>query len=277
MMGAGGKMGCRLTDNLMKHPEKYQLHCVEISEAGIMNLAQRGLQPTSQAEALEKADAVVLALPDKLIGRITQDITPSLRSGSMVISLDPAATYAGVIPVRQDIAYFVSHPCHPPLFGDETTDVARSDWFGGEAAKQNIVSALHHGPEDNYAKGDAIARDMYAPVIENYRITVEQMAILEPALVETTCATLITALKEAFDEAVAMGVPKEAAWAFLSGHVRVEGAIIFGLAGFPFSDAAQTAVHKAYDKIFQPDWKRQIYNLDALKSSVAELTNGAKN
>lgn len=275
IMGAGGKMGCRLTDNLIQHPDKYQLHCVEISDTGIKNLAQRGLQPTPQAEALAQADAVILALPDKLIGKITQEITPLLRAGSMVISLDPAATYAGVIPVRQDLSYFVSHPCHPPLFGDETTDAARSDWFGGENAKQNIVSALHHGPEDDYAKGDGIARDMYAPVIENYRITVEQMAILEPALVETVCATMITALKEAFDEAVRMGVPEDAAWAFLSGHVRVEVAIIFGLAGFPFSDAAQMAVKKAYDKIFQPDWKQQIMNLDALSRSVAELTNGA--
>lgn len=274
VMGAGGKMGCRLIDNLIKHPEKYKLHCVEISEVGIENLTQRGLHPTPQAEALQLADVVILALPDKLIGKITHEIVPLLRPDTMLISLDPAATYAGVIPIRQDLAYLVSHPCHPPLFGDEITEAARSDWFGGEKAKQNIVSALHHGTEDDYAKGDAIVCDMYAPVIANYRITVEQMAILEPALVETVCATVITVLKEAYDEAVQLGVPKDAAWAFLSGHMRVEVAIIFGLAGFPFSDAAQLAVQKAYNKIFQPDWKQKIMNLDALKRSVAELTNG---
>jgi D-apionate oxidoisomerase len=275
VMGAGGKMGCRLIDNLINHPEKYNLHYVEISPAGIENLARRGLHPTPQAEALDLADTVILALPDKLIGKISHEIVPKLRTGTMLISLDPAASYAGVIPLRQDLSYFVSHPCHPPLFGDETTAVARSDWFGGENAKQNIVSALHHGSEDDYAKGDAIACDMYAPVIANYRVTVEQMAILEPALVETICATMITALREAYDEAVKLGVPKEAAWAFLSGHLRVEVAIIFGLAGFPFSDAAQMAVKSAYSKIFQPDWKEKIMNMDALKRSVAELTNGA--
>jgi hypothetical protein len=117
---------------------------------------------------------------------------------------------------------------------------------------------------------------MYAPVIENYRITVEQMAILEPALVETFCATMITGLKQAYDEVVKLGVPADAAWAFLSGHIRVEVAIIFGLAGFPFSDAAQMAVEKAYDKIFQPDWKQQIMNMDAITQSVADLTDSGK-
>ncbi|PJF24853.1 MAG: semialdehyde dehydrogenase, partial [Phototrophicales bacterium] len=115
--------------------------------------------------------------------------------------------------------------------------------------------------------------DMYAPVMNNYRITVEQMAILEPALVETFAATCITAIKQAYDRAVEMGVPSEAAWEFLSGHVRIEFAIIFGLTGFPFSDGAKLAIEKAYDKIFKPDWLDTIMNLDALKHSVAEITD----
>ena len=273
LMGAGGKMGCRLTDNLIKHPQKYKLYFVEISEAGIENLAQRGLEPTPQAEALQNADVVILALPDKLIGKITYDIVPTLRPKTMIISLDPAATYAGVIRFRDDLSYLVSHPCHPPLFGDETTEEARNDWFGGVKAKQHIVSALHHGSEEDYVKGDGIVRDMYAPVMNNYRITVEQMAILEPALVETFCATLITAIKEAYDEAVKLGVPAEAAWAFLEGHARIEFAIIFGLSGFPFSDGAKLAVQNAYNKIFKPDWKEKIMNLEALKESVAAITD----
>ena len=39
------------------------------------------------------------------------------------------------------------------------------------------------GPEEDYARGEAIARAMYAPVMRSHRVTVEQMAILEPALV----------------------------------------------------------------------------------------------
>ncbi len=273
LMGAGGKMGGRITDNLMKMPEKYTMYYVEVSEAGIANLAKRGLTPTPEAEAIAAADVVILALPDKLIGRITKDLIPKLKPGTMVIGLDPAAAYAEVLPIRDDLTYFVSHPCHPPLFNDETTDEARNDWFGGVHAKHHIVSALHRGPEEDYAKGDMIARDMYAPVMNNFRITVEQMAILEPALAETFAATCVTAIKQAYDRAVEMGVPPEAAWEFLSGHIRIEFAIIFGLSGFPFSDGAKLAIKQAYDKIFKPDWLDNIMDLDALKHSVAEITD----
>lgn len=272
LMGAGGKMGQRITDNLMRLTDRYQMRYVEVSEAGIANLARRGLTPTPQNAALSDADAVILALPDKLIGRITRDIIPLLKPGAMVVSLDPAAAYAGVIPLRDDLTYYVSHPCHPPLFNDEVTEEARADWFGGVAAKHHIVSALHRGPETDWAKGDQLARDMYAPVMNNYRITVEQMAILEPALAETFTATCVTAIKQAYDRAVEMGVPAEAAWEFLSGHARIEFAIIFGFSGFPFSDGAKLAVEKAYDKIFKPDWMTQIMSLEALKQSVAEIT-----
>ena len=159
------------------------------------------------------------------------------------------------------------------MFNDEVTEEARTDWFGGVKAKHHVVSALHRGPEEDWEKGDMITKDMYAPVLNNYRITVEQMAILEPALVETFAATCISAIKEAYDEAVKMGVPAEAAWEFLSGHARIEFAIIFGFSGFPFSDGAKLAIAQAYDKIFKPDWKEQIMNLDALKRSVKEITD----
>lgn len=274
-MGAGGKMGCRITDNMKDLPD-YEMVYVEVSETGVANLTQRGISVTPQAEALADSDAVILALPDRIIGKVTHDMIPQLKSGAMVVSLDPAAAYAEVIPIRDDLTYFVSHPCHPPLFNDEVTEEARTDWFGGVKAKHHIVSALHRGPESDWAKGDQIARDMYKPVMNNYRITVEQMAILEPALAETFTATLITAIKQAYDEAVKMGVPAEAAWEFLSGHVRIEFAIIFGISGFPFSDGAKLAVEKAYDKIFKPDWKDQIMNIDALKHSVAEITDSLK-
>ncbi|MBI5667442.1 MAG: semialdehyde dehydrogenase [Chloroflexi bacterium] len=273
LMGAGGKMGCRITDNLMKMPDKYDMRYVEVSEPGIANLAKRGLKTTPQTEALADADAVILALPDKLIGRITHEIVPTLRPGTMVIGLDPAAAYAEVMPVREDLTYFVSHPCHPPMFNDEVTEEARTDWFGGVKAKHHIVNALYHGPDSDYEKGNQIARDMYAPVMTSFRITVEQMAILEPALVETFAATCISAIKEAYDKAVEMGVPADAAWEFLSGHARIEFAIIFGFSGFPFSDGAKLAIARAYEKIFKPDWKEQIMNLDALKQSVREITD----
>lgn len=272
LMGAGGKMGGRITKNIRDLPE-YEVMYLEVSEQGRTVIAQRGLSVTPQNEALAKADVVVLALPDKLIGRITTEIKTQLKSGAMIMSLDPAAAHAGVIPIRDDITYFVAHPCHPPLFNDETTDEARKDFFGGVHAKHDIVCALFHGPEHDYAKGEKIARDMYAPVMESYRVTVEQMAILEPALAETVAATIITALKQAMDEAVKMGVPPKAAESFLMGHLRTEFGIIFGYAGFPFSDGAKLAIEQAYDKIFKPDWREQIFTHKALMHSVKQITD----
>lgn len=271
LMGAGGKMGCRITDNIKDVPD-YDVMYLEVSEPGRERLAERGLQASAQDAALAEAEVVILALPDRFIGQVTTDIVPRLNAGTMLLGLDPAAAHAGVIPIRSDLSYFVAHPCHPPLFNDETTDDARYDWFGGVHAKQHIVCALHHGPEQDYAKGEGLARDLYAPVMNSYRVTVEQMALLEPALAETFAATLVTAMKEALDETVKLGVPEEAAREFLLGHVRIELAIVFGFAGFPFSDGAKLAITQAYDKIFKPDWKENVLNLDALKRSVVEIT-----
>ena len=271
LMGAGGKMGCRITDNIKDSPH-YEVSYVEVSAEGRARLAERGVATTPQEEALRVADAVVLAVPDRLIGTISEQVAPHLKAGAMLIGLDPAAPYAEVMPIRDELTYFVTHPCHPPVFNDEVTPEARGDLFGGVHAKHHIVCALHHGPEEDYAKGENIARDMFAPVMNAYRVTVEQMAILEPALAETFAATLITAMKEALDEAVKMGVPPEAAEAFLMGHIRVPLAIVFGYADFPFSDGAKLAIERAYDKIFKPDWKEAIFNREALKESVKGIT-----
>lgn len=271
LMGAGGKMGCRITDNLKDNPD-YEMSYIEISESGIANLKERGLSVTPQDEALADAEVVILAVPDKLIDKITHDIVPKLKSGTMVIGLDPAAAYAGVMPERDDITYFISHPCHPPLFNDETDLKARTDWFGGVYAKQDMVCALHSGPDDDYAKGEKIAKDMYKPIRHSHRVSVEQMAILEPALVETFTLTCIMAFKEAMERAVEMGVPKDAVRDFLMGHLRVELAIVFGFAGFSVSDGAKLAAERAREKIFQPDWLDNVMDIENIKRSVAEIT-----
>ena len=44
LMGAGGKMGCRITDNI-KDLADYEVLYVEVSPAGLANLAKRGLPP----------------------------------------------------------------------------------------------------------------------------------------------------------------------------------------------------------------------------------------
>jgi len=93
-MGAGGKMGLRIVRNLKDNAD-YKTLYVEISDAGKASLAELGLSATPQEEAIAQADVVILALPDKLIGSICDDIVPKLRSGTMVMGLDPAAAYAG--------------------------------------------------------------------------------------------------------------------------------------------------------------------------------------
>ena len=100
----------------------------------------------------------------------------------------------------------------------------------------------------------------------------EELRTPAPTTPETTAATLVTAMKEALDEAVKLGVPAEAAEAFLMGHIRVPLAIVFGYADFPFSDGAKLATERAYDKIFKPDWKERIFDKEALKESVREIT-----
>lgn len=275
LMGAGGKMGCRITDNLKDDPN-YKVAYVEVSPAGIERLAERNVSVTAQEAALATAEIVILAVPDALIGKICREIVPGLNPGTMVIGLDPAAGYAEVLPERADITYFITHPCHPPLFNHEQDYEAHIDWFGGIAAQQNIVCALHQGPEEDYAKGEAIAKAMYAPVMRSHRITTEQMAILEPALVETLSATCISIMREALDEAIAMGVPEEAARDFMLGHVRIELAILFGFAGFPFSDGAKLAIEQAKPKIFQPDWKENVMALPRIKESVRNITHATQ-
>jgi hypothetical protein len=275
LMGAGGKMGCRITDNVKDRPG-YVVSYVEVSDQGIANLADRGLSVTPQDQALKEAEVVVLAVPDRLIAKITEDIVPEMKKGAMLVGLDPAAAYAEVMPIREDLSYFVTHPCHPPLFNKDTDPQKMSDWFGGVHASQHIVCALHRGPEEDYAKGEAIAVDMYgndrAPVIKAHRISVEQMAVLEPALVETSAATLIHAIKELKEEAVKMGVPEAAAEAFLMGHLRTILAIEFGYAGFPFSDGALLAIQKAKERFFLPDWKDNVMNLERIRKSTKEIT-----
>jgi hypothetical protein len=139
-------------------------------------------------------------------------------------------------------------------------------------ARQNIVCALYHGPEQDYLKGENIARAIFAPVMNAYRVTVEQMVILEPALVETLGVTVLSAIREALERAIEMGVPEDAARAFVFGHLQIAAAQVFGFVEYPMSDGAKLAVTRAYDRIFRPDWMDNVMNLERIAESVAEIT-----
>jgi hypothetical protein len=270
IVGAGGNMGTRVGKTLARFPEKYRLLYVENGELGRRRLAERGLSPTSPGEALPQADAVVLAVADKAIKAVAAEIVPLVKSGTLVITLDPAAPYAGHLPERPDVSYFVTHPAHPPVFNDEVGE-ARRDFFGSGLAKQSIVSALMQGPEGDFARGEAIARDMFGPILRSHRVTVEQMAMLEPAMSETVAATCITVIKEAMDEVIKRGVPAEAARDFMLGHVNIPLAIVFGEIEWDFSAGAKLMIEEAKKEIFQPDWKK-VFELDHLRKSVKKIT-----
>lgn len=275
LLGAGGKMGVRLATNLKG--SNFQVDHVEVSEEGRARLkSSTGADCISLDEALRVADVVVMAVPDALIGRIAHEIVPQVESGTAIIILDAAAPHAGELPVREDISYFVTHPCHPPIFNDETDAEAKRDFFGGVKAKQSIVCALMQGPEEHYALCEEVAKTIYGPIIRSHRCTVEQIAIMEPALSETVGATLCLALREATDEAIRRGVPKDAAFDFMLGHLTIELAIAFKI--FPegqFSDGALHAIKEARPMIFQEDWLNRVFSEEAIMKSVKDICKSA--
>ena len=270
LFGAGGKMGYRLASNLKG--SRYDVRHVELSETGRERLKSGlGFDCVPQEQALQGADVVILAVPDTLIGKVAAGIDKDIKPGTIVVVLDAAAPFAGHLPNRPDLTYFVTHPCHPPIFNDETDSAAKRDFFGGIAAKQHITSALMQGPEEHYAVGEEVAKVIWAPVMRSHRVTVEQMALLEPGLSETVCASLLVVMREAMDEVVRRGVPKEAARDFLLGHMNVLGAVIFEETPGVFSDACNKAIEFGKPMLMRDDWKR-VFEQDELTASIQRIT-----
>jgi len=271
LIGAGGKMGMRLGANLAQSAE-FETRRVEIFPEGQARVREAfGVECVPVEVALDGAQVVVLAVPDTAIGKVAAQIIDKVPPGAMVVCLDAAAPYAGHLPMREDITYFVTHPCHPPIFNDETDMAAKRDFFGGIAAKQGIVNALMQGPEEDYALGDTVARTLYAPVARSHRVTVEGMALLEPGLSETVCASLLVVIREAMDEVVARGVPAEAARDFLLGHMNILAAVIFKEVDGVFSDACNKAIDFGKPVLMRDDWKR-VFDTDELRASIARIT-----
>ena len=270
LVGAGGKMGCRLTDNFVKHPE-YEVAYVEISEACIEKLRQRGVSTTPQEQAIPDADVVILAVPDVAIGKISDELIPRMKSGALVMTLDPAAPLDGVIHMRKELGYVIAHPCHPSIFNWEPTEEAFRDFYGGISAKQSIVVALMHGSEEHYRLGEKISQDMYAPIDKTHRITLEQMAMLEPAMVETLAQTCMEVVKEGFDNIVQRGVPEAAARDFVLGHLRIQIAVLFREVNGTFSDAAYKISKRAKPLLFRDNWQK-IFELSDIKEQVRDIT-----
>lgn len=270
LLGAGGKMGCRLTDNFLK--TDYRVHYLEVALKGIENLRHRGLSPSNQSEAVPGADVVILAVPDVVIGAVAREVVPQMKPGALLMTLDPAAPLDGQLPRRDDIGCVITHPCHPSVFNWEPTEKAFRDFYGGLSARQAIVIALMWGSEQDYDLGLEVSTRMYAPVLRAHRVTVEQMAMLEPALVETLAQTCMEAVKEGHDCLVAAGVPAAAVRDFVLGHLRIQIAVLFGEVNGTFSDAAYKISRRARPVLFKEGWQK-IFDLADIREQVRDITH----
>ena len=270
LFGAGGKMGARLSRNLMGSP--YEVRHVEVGATGRQRLKDElGIECVSVEAALKGVDVVILAVPDTLIGKLAAEIAPQLAPGTMVMTLDAAAPFAGHLPKRPDLTYFVAHPCHPNIFSPEVHEAGAPDYFGGVKAPQSVVSALMQGPDEAFSLGEDIAKTIYQPILRSYRVTVEQMALLEPGLSETVCATLLDVMREAMDEVVARGVPAEAARDFLLGHMTILSAVIFKQIPGQFSDACNKAITFGKPRLMRDDWKN-VFETREIAESIERIT-----
>jgi hypothetical protein len=270
LVGAGGKMGLRLTKNL-RHAA-YEMSYLEVSEQGIEKLQSLDIRIASESEAIAGADVVILAVPDVVLGKVSAHVIPLMKDNAMVITLDPAVARAGRLYMRTGISFFIAHPSHPSVFNWEPSKEAQADFFGGTLARQTIVCALMQGNESDYYLGEEIAKQMYAPVTKAYKISMEQMALLEPALVETLSSSCLDLVREGMEEVIRRGVPADAARAFLLGHINIQLAVLFKeLPNAVFSDAANKALQRGRSILFKEDWKK-IFEPDNVLQQVNDIT-----
>ena len=270
LAGAGGKMGVRLTQNLKN--SDYEMSYLEISPQGMQRLGEKGVTITSASDCIPEADVLILAIPDVALAIVSREMIPLMKSGALVVTLDPAAAFAGKLYSRPDVAYFITHPAHPSIFNWEPDEEKMKDHFGGVAAKQSIVCALMSGSDEDYVKGEKLACTFYGPIYRSHRITVEQMGLLEPALVETLASTCIYVIRQGLDEVIRRGVPPEAARDFLLGHLRIQLAVLFNeLPGAVFSDAANKALKRGLKEFIRDDW-RKVFEPENVREQIESIT-----
>ncbi|PFG31978.1 phosphogluconate dehydrogenase C-terminal domain-containing protein [Paramicrobacterium agarici] len=268
VIGAGGKMGMRVSNNIAtsRHDGYYS----EVSPAGQDRVREAGRTITDASDAVAEADVVVLAVPDLALQAVSAELVPQAKPGAVILTLDPAAAYAGLLATRDDVVFAVAHPCHPSIFLERHTPEEYADTFGGIAAPQDVVAAIESEDAEKKAIAEEAVRVIYAPVIDVHWVTVKQLAQLEPTLVETIACMIGGLLKESLHEAVhTMGVPEPAARAILLGHTQV--ALANSLNGDnPFSDACLIAMDYGRESIIKDDWKK-VFRDDELDTVLARM------
>jgi len=268
VIGAGGKMGMRVSNNLVK--TAHTVFYSENSPAGQERVTATGRSLTDSTVAVADADIVIYAVPDLALKAVTADLVPHMKPGSIALTLDPAAAYAGLLSRRDDVINAVTHPCHPSVFLQRTTPEEYADTFGGIAAPQDAIAAIESDDPVKKQIVEDTVRVIFAPVIDVHWVTVKQLAQLEPTLVETIACMIGDLLKESLHEAVhTMGVPEAAARSILLGHTQV--ALANTLRGDnPFSDACKIAMDYGRESIVRDDWKK-IFQDDELDKNLAKM------
>ena len=257
VIGAGGKMGTRTSNNLAKAKNEVDLYLVETGEKGIKSVKDRGLSLTPMEEAVAKSDVTVLAVPDSAINDASKPVVAAMRPGSALIILDPAAAVARELSLRDDCTFAVVHPCHPSYFLDQDTYEARHDYFGGMGAKQDIVIAKVQGDDNKFAQCRRVVETMFSPV-------------------ELLGATCLYAMAETVKEAEKKGIQREAAVSFLSGHIYNLSANFLGFLGnTPVSDACKVAIGLGNKYVLRDNWK-DIWKDEFLDKAIATMLHPEK-
>jgi len=268
VIGAGGKMGMRISANLQQ--SDYQVFYCENAPQAQAQISAQGREISDAQSVVPLSDVVILAVPDIVLGKVSEAVVPQMKTGAVLLTLDPAAAYANLIARRDDIEYAVAHPCHPSVFLQRYTKEEHDDAFGGVAAIQHIAAAYENGSDEQKAELSKVISVMYGPVDRVHWVTVTQLAYLEPTLVETVACMVGAFMKEALDETVKhSGVPEEAAKAMLYGHIQIALAVAFRATN-PFSDACMIAMEYGREKIVKPDWK-QIFDQKELDIVIARM------
>lgn len=268
VIGAGGKMGMRISANLQK--SDYQVFYCESAPQAQEQVTAQGRELSAAESVVPVSDVVILAVPDIVLGIVSEIVVPQMKTGGILLTLDPAAAYANLIAQRDGIEYAVAHPCHPSVFLERYTKEEHADAFGGVAAIQHIAASYETGSDAQKAELSKVVSVMYGPVEEVHWVTVKQLAYLEPTLVETVACMVGAFMKEALDETVKhSGVPEAAAKAMLYGHIQIALAVAFRATN-PFSDACMIAMEYGREKIVKPDWK-QIFDEKELDIVIARM------
>lgn len=268
VVGAGGKMGMRVSDNLARTP--YRVFYSENHPAAIERVRAAGRQVSDTGTAVAQSDVIVMAVPDILLGQISESIVPRAQPGAVLLTLDPAALYAGLIAHRDDMYFAVAHPCHPSVFLQRNNSDEWADTFGGIAAPQDVVAALETGDLLVRDRTEQVIRAIYSPVLDVHWVTVKQLTVLEPTVTETITCMISALLKDVLREAVdTAGIPEQAVKAMMFGHVQI--ALANSLLGSnAFSDAAMIAMGYGRERVIKDDWKR-IFDDAELDTVIARM------